>query len=376
MPPPPPSSTCSATRIASAFRGRAWWRGSSASCSRSSSIISGGTAFMKGSRSSCRIVASVAPGGFVRYPPASIRKLRIHPHRPLPAVGWPLDKRGKPAFGNVVIDPDDPDNKGIKAYRVTCHRMDTIMKRTPPCGRSAYARLPSWASCDNSACDPGIERSDEATAVDLSAGTERATVRESPVRRGTGAATASLPEQEDPAVAGPMGEWHDSGFRLPKAASLSASTLSRSATTAATAVITAVVPTAPKSEHGELTTAGNRQGKIGSCCSSSSSCNSKNSLATIPVAASDDAECGGVNANSAGGTLHGLELSDGKSQRLPTRPSNPKGKARSGSRSYGNVCVRVGGRRGRPCPNPWRTPLVVRCMRRPEPGRGTAGCGS
>lgn len=273
-----------------------------------------------------------------------------------------------PVFDVGASDLEYPENKGIKAFGVTSRRKDAILKRTPLCGRSANAKLPSWASCDNSACDPGNEWNDASTPVGKSAGAAQAPDGESPVRCGTGAATAGAPEQEAANICPVEGAWeeHDS-----------ASTLSHCANTNAT-VITAVVPTATKVEHSsELTTPGSGQGQTGR---NSDSCSS---LATVPGTTLHDPEFGGVTTrNTVDKSHHALELGRGKLLRSPRRPNNPTGKARSGSRPHGGIgSVRGGGggggesaaagataekRRGA-CPNPWRTPLLVRCMRRPEP---------
>lgn len=319
------------------------WLGSGSSVSVSSS---GGTACTKDDRSS-KLVAGVTPGGFVRYPPASVRRLRLRPQRPSRTVGI------------AASDRDDSENKGIKAFGVTSRRKDTIMKRTPLGGRSANARIPSWASCNNSACDPGMAWND---VVGNSGGAEQAAAREPPVRCGSRAwhespAAASLAE----------GRWerHDSVADELKTARLSVSTLSHCATTTTT-IITAVVPTTTKVEHCEYTTPGAGQGRIGSRRSSHSS------LATVLGTARQDPDHGGATEKSA-------ELGKGTAHRSPKRPSNPTGKARSGGRPHGNGSVRRGGVGGQRTgvataenwrwmyPNPWRTPLLVRCMRRPEP---------
>lgn len=367
MPPSPPTTTNPATILASTFRGRGWWLGSTRS-TRSTSRIGGGTTSTKDGRSRNQTVVRAAPGGFVHYPPASVRRLRLRPQRPSPAAGMARGKRGMPSSGSVAGDPDDPENKGIKAFGVTSRRKDAIMKRTPLCGRSANARLPSWASCDNSAWDPGNDRNEE---VGSSVGAEQAAAaarRESPVSCGTRAADAGAPGQDAPAATTSVEggcEGYDSGCGLPKT-SPSVSTISLSATAAAT-IITAVVPTGPKVEHGGLTTPG-----IGSRRSSNSS------LATVQgTTRHDAAERGGLVAKSEAKATPNPELGHGNNAyRSPKRPTNPMGKARSGRRPHGNGSAREGGTGGKSAgeataerwrlyPNPWRTPLFVRCMRRP-----------
>lgn len=323
VPPSPPSTTSPATR-------RMRWLGSS------SGGGGGGIAFTKDDCSRSKLMPGVTPGGFFRCPPPKVRRLRLRPKRPSRAVGLPRGRRGVPVFGVVAIDPDDPENKGAKAFGVTSRRKEAIMNRTPLCGRSANARLPSWASCDNSTCDPWNELNNS-----ISAAAEQAPPHESPVLGDTGAGTvADVPEQETPAATSPVEEgWegHDSGIDPPEAASSSVSTLLQSAVTSAK-IITAIVP-ATRIEHHELITSEDRKGQIGSSSSSSRS----GSLATVPGTTRHDAEFGWVTAKSAAGTSHRLEMGKGKAPRPPRTPKNSTGKARSRSRPHGTRSSVAGG---------------------------------
>lgn len=405
MPPSPPSTTSPARKIANTFRGRGWWLGSN------STSTSGGNAFAKDDRPRSKTVTGATPGGFVRYPPPSVRRLRLRPRRPSPAAGLPHGgKRGMPSSGAAA---GDPENKGIKAFAVTSRRRDAIMKRTPLCGRSTHAGLPSWASCDNSACDPGNDVAGKTAVVEKSpacespagvpeqqapaareqqapaareqqapAATEQeapaATEQEVPAAREQQAPAATeqqataATEQQAPADTSPVrggGRGHYSGPGPSKTAGLSAPTPSHSPT-----IITAVVPTARKVEHGELTTPGAGQERLCSRRSSNSSLATAPSTAALRGGAHAAAKCAAETAHNS------PELGQGKAHRSPRRPTGPTGNAISGSRPRGNASSR---RRGVGCGrsaevrsaenwrrrhrNPWHTPLLVRCMRRPEP---------
>ncbi|CBJ30222.1 hypothetical protein Esi_0180_0035 [Ectocarpus siliculosus] len=121
------------------------------------------------------------------------RRRRQHPP---PATGLPRWGRGnRGVVGRIVMEPTDLESKGVRAFAVTSRRKDAILKRTPLCGRSAMARLPSWASCENSACDPGTTpppplRQDTAS-IASSAGESvnsdrRGVMHELPMRSGVG----------------------------------------------------------------------------------------------------------------------------------------------------------------------------------------------
>eukprot|EP00903_Cladosiphon_okamuranus_P007613 g7382.t1 len=205
VPPSTPSTTSPATIIADSLRGRTWYIGRSTSVNNvrgSGGGGGGGIALTKDDCSRGKVAARAALGGFVRYPP--VRRLRLRPQRLSPGVGLSRN-RGMPSSGVVVGDPDDPDTKGIKAFGVTSCRKDAIMRRTPMCSRGASAGLPSWASCHNSAWDPGKERN--GVLGKSAAGGELVPAEpESFVRCGTGEANAAVPEQEEaPVAVSPVG---------------------------------------------------------------------------------------------------------------------------------------------------------------------------
>lgn len=333
-------------------------------------------------------MASVVAGGFVRFPPPSVRRLRRRCRRRSSSretAGIEFHGSSSPSAG-AVIGTNDRETYARRALVVTSRRREAIFKRTPLCGRSAVARLPSWASCDNSASDPwtslppqlpivggpsssssagaslddhvGIEAQKlycEVDTTSLSGGTGAAA---SPLRaeeRGSARAAAQLEDRKD---------WETS-----------------SATTIAATVPRVLThdPHAPLAQ----TATGPDQGPT------SSNISSRSSLASAWGAIHlNGSGGGGGDAGPYGAAGMSASLAPEKEQEAarplpsPKRPENSKGKATTAGRPAGAGCARGGEGRGRrggvatiknfPPSSPWRSPRVVRCMRRPEQpaGRG------
>ncbi|CAM9879406.1 unnamed protein product, partial [Pylaiella littoralis] len=416
--PTPPSRTITnnpaATQaLAHASGRRGLWRSIGISSSSSASCCS---AFPANDRlRTKRVMTSDLPGGFVRWPPASVRRLRRRRQQqpPSPAERQPHEeRRGKRAIASRSVaasDLDDPDDLEGKSRR----RKDAILKRTPRCRRSTIATLPSWASCENSACDHGQARNTarKVSASKKSADDDRRAMEESHARCAAGVATGqkvlSRQSRAAEAAAATAAEatslwenerWQERGgqFGSHDTSILSATTLSPSVTT----VVTAVVPTAMTHEH---SLAGNEQRSISSSSNTSNSSNLATERDPIHLGEGDAAECFHLAARIVTEQPpHVLDPPADKGKealrqalaRSPRKPQSSMGKARSGRRqAIGNDYIRGrggGGGRGGPeggnehaaataankwqlSPTPWRTPRVVRCMRRPEPGRGVAG---
>ncbi|CAM9547110.1 unnamed protein product [Ectocarpus fasciculatus] len=392
--PSPPSDDSPVTQKANAFRGRRWGVGSNGtSCSATSK----------------KIKIGLAAGGFVRYPSASVRRLRRRRRqRHPPAPGLPRWGRGnRGVVGNILMDPTDLEGKGVRACDVTSRRKDAILKRTPLCGRSAMARLPSWASCENSACDPGTAPPplrQDTTSIASSAGKgasdPRGVVHELPMRSGAGDAGAHVSAGATPGGGAPLpphageigtaplsatsldekewwatslGEkdWWEENHSLfsPRfsGGSLSATTtMTHSVKTIATTIPTAM--THEVSRDPLVTSRDN----ISSRVSSSSSISLEPARKTVHLDGGDAQEF-----HPAEGTVPGEE---GRGLLLPKRPGNPTVRAREGKRPNGCRFFRASGGGGGqvgggakaawPPPTPWRAPRLVRCMRRPDPKFG------
>ncbi|CAM9159117.1 unnamed protein product [Ectocarpus sp. 13 AM-2016] len=390
--PSPPSDGSPVTRTANAFRGRRWAVGSNGT---------GSNATVK------KYNTGLAAGGFVRYPSASVRRLRRRRRqRPPPAAGLPRWGRGnRGVVGSIVMEPTDLESKGVRAFAVTSRRKDAILKRTPLCGRSAMARLPSWASCENSACDPGTApppplRHDTAS-IASSAGKgvkcdRQGEVHEFPMHsgvrgtdavvggdntRGGGIASLSKAGEIDAAPVSATSldekEWrramslgeedgweeHHRLFSPQFSCGLSAATTSM---TQSVKTIATTIPTAMTREvsHDPLV----KSRDIGSRVSSSSSISLEPARKTVHLDGGDVQEYHPAEQPVAGEVGRGLPL--------PKRPENPTVRAREGRRPNGCRFLRGRGGGGGgakaawPPPTPWRAPRIVRCMRRPGPTLG------
>ncbi|CAM9491454.1 unnamed protein product [Ectocarpus sp. 4 AP-2014] len=389
--PSPPRDGSPVTRTANAFRGRRWGVGSSGT---------GSSATVK------KLKIGLAAGGFVRYPSASVRRLRRRRRqRPPPAAGLPRWGRGnRGVVGSIVMGPTDLESKGVRAFAVTSRRKDAILMRTPLCGRSAMARLPSWASCENSACDPGRApppplRQDTAS-IASSAGKgvnsdRRGEVHEFPMHSGDGGTDAvvggdhtrgggmsSLPKAGE-IDAAPLSatsldekEWRRAmslgeedwwGKQHPLFSTRFSCGLSAATTmTNSVKTIATTIPTAMTREvsHGPLV----KSRGIGSRVSSSSSISLEPARKTVHLDGGDVQEFHPVEEPVAGEVGRGLLL--------PKRPENRTVRAREGRRPNGCRFLRGRGGGGGgakaawPPPTPWRAPRLVRCMRRPDPTLG------
>ncbi|CAB1097539.1 unnamed protein product [Ectocarpus sp. CCAP 1310/34] len=388
----PPMDGSPVTRTANTFRGRRWGVGSNGT---------GSSAAVK------KFNIGLAAGGFVRYPSASVRRLRRHRRQRLPpAAGLPRWGRGnRGVVGSIVMEPTDLGSKGVRAFAVTSRRKDTILKRTPLCGRSAMATLPSWASCENSACDPGTGpppplRQDTAS-IASSAGQGDNSYRRGEAHeflmhsgvRGTdavvggdntlGGAISSLPkageidaaplsatslDEEEWRRAMSLGgeDWwkeHHPLFSPQFSCGLSAATttMTHSVKTIATTIPTA---TTREASHDPLV----KSRDICSRVSSSSTISLEPSRKTVHLDGSNVQEFHPAEESVAGKVGRGLLL--------PKRPENPTVRAREGRRPNGCRFLRGRGGGGGgakaawPPPTPWRAPRLVRCMRRPDPTLG------
>ncbi|CAM9133315.1 unnamed protein product, partial [Hapterophycus canaliculatus] len=375
--PPAPSTRSPVTRTTQqAFRERTWWLGSRVVGESSSNAA---TAMDDCSRT--KAMASVVSGGFVHFPPPSVRRLRRRCRRRPSRATAGLGLRGghgrpSPCARNAV-GPDDPETIAHGAFGVTSRRKDAIHKRTPLCGRSAVARLPSWASCDNSACDPWtalppqLQRrgspSSANASLDEGGPTAQKACREvgaTSTTGATGSASLLLAGQAGPAPAAKQLEarrdWDTSSL-----------------TTIAATVPNVLThdPYAPLLHA--VTGQGQGQGPASSNISSTSSLAS--ARATIHLN-------GGGDAVSFGDVVIVGARAPEKGNELPWRPPSPHRPENSDGKSTVGACRRPAGgghapgegrgRRGAvataaknyPPSTPWRAPRVARCMRRPEPG--------
>ncbi|CAM9352907.1 unnamed protein product [Ectocarpus sp. 8 AP-2014] len=379
-----PSDGSPVTRTANAFRGRRWGVGSNGT---------GSSATVKKKNT------GLAAGGFVRYPSASVRRLRRRRRQcPPPAAGLPRWGRGnRGVVGSIVMEPTDLKSKGVRAFAATSRRKDAILKRTPLCGRSAMARLPSWASCENSACDPGTApppslRQDTAS-IASSAGEgvnsdRRGVMHELPMRSGVGGTDTvvggdntrgggiSSPPKAGEIDAAPLSatsldekEWlramslreedwweeHHPLFSPQLSCGLSAATtMTHSVKTIATTIPTAMTR---EVSHDPLV----KSRDIDSRVSSSSSISLEPARKTVHLDSGDAQEFHPAEEPVAGDVGRGLLL--------PKRPQNPTVRAREGRRPNGCRFLRGRGGGGAkaawPPPTPWRAPRLVRCMQRP-----------
>lgn len=307
VPPSPPTTT-----LANAFRGRRWWLGGS-----------------RGRSPRGTTVTSIRGVGFIQYP--SARAFRRRKRRSSPAVRVLRTERGALVCGGVPAgDPGDPEGRGAKALGMISRRKHAIKVRTRLCRRFSNVNMPSWASGDNSPCDPGHERGEVASKFGRHANAGGAMQR-SPVLCIADSVGAKPPDASplgnevlkvSSAPTGIVGrrscDEHDSRFGPSQESSRSVLTFISAAST----TFTAFVPTAVTSDQrdffeGEQTRQGNSS--------------SNSSLATDNGEAQerDDAEHCGANSRSAEEMpppepVKGTEArrQEPRAARRPTNPAN------------------------------------------------------